>query len=293
MKVFFRLGIILILLAILISGCSAEKAVLEKPDLDFDDGMVDFANRTQYLTIDQNGIKATLYYEVTGRYFKGSMENMTKYDIRGIRIEFIDAEGRTIAQSIEVDVPAKDISEVISGSSSGVFDQWSARLKFTQGLPVEKIESDPVITAGERMIDGKLVNLDSDIMKKYEVFDVKPNRGVEHKGYVYAGRHQSYKLEENGMTVDLRYSVEQSGFIGTICNNNGKTKYNFGIHVVFGNGKKTGSFSISSLSQGECLDIGMGSLDWDDFEIYRPNIQYFGIDSTYDFEKKASVRDLF
>ena len=140
--------------------------------------------------------------------------------------------------------------------------------------------------------NGSMVNLEANLMKYYENYSVRKNGGVWIRGETYAGRHQSYMLEENGLIVYVSYMYEHRAIAGTISNVTEKDITNISLKIIYDEENESDIMS-TSVKAGQTKNIGFKSISWEDFEIYRPVIRRVGFYSKTESKPRVVINDLF
>lgn len=290
MKRFICLFLI-ILMAVASGSCTEKKEVIERPDLNLDgEHNSGFASKYQFIQIDHKGVSVVVYYDPHDKQFIGSYTNTTKKEIENISIEILLDSGEIYGVTEPVVLGPGEAEELVLKESGLIFNGWSANLS-SEGKQNKK--EPPVVKIADRMQDGQVVNLESNLMKVYKEFDVIKNEGIEYYGNIYAGRHQSYRLEDFGMVVEIQYLYDNMAIGGTITNTTDKTISSIGLKVIYDGEDRISTTDVPSLKPGEVRKIGFNSISWKDFEIYRPDLRRYGYYSGEERNPEIEINDVY
>lgn len=280
--------VLLILIPVISSGCSENQNIIEKPDLKID-GIGGYAGKVHYLTIKKAGLKCILYYSITDYTFAGILENTGKKDAEGILISINDNDGNLLTEIAVENIKGSSAIEIDEVKVVKDFEAWTVDLQFEgKGNDAEQ-----VTIIDDRISGGKLVSFDSILIKEYKEFVVRKNQGTNYRGHMYAGRHQKYILEEGKLVVEIKYDYNTLTFSGTVSNTGKITQGYFGIHLLFNTGEMTEVYGCTSLKPLSVKEFRFEPVDWREFEIYRPIIEYYGSYIEPDMKTSVEIEDVF
>ncbi len=296
MKKIFALCMALLMTLILMvsSGC-ANRDSIERPDLVIDSWAdTGYANKGEYVQLDQSGIKAVLYYDLTNKNFHGTLENTNTKKLEEISVEFqLDTESAVI-KTMPVDLDSEQVAVIDSVVIEDVFEEWKVVLRFDESKLRKKDISKLSVKINSRVQDGKKVFLDTSLMKQYDKFTVKANKGVVIKEEYYAGRHQLFRLKESGLVIEVKYDANASAVGGTIKNDTKAPISHIELRVGYDGVQYSENIKISYLKPGERQAIYFPSISWESFEVYRPMFLIIGVKTfNDDTDRSVEIEDIF
>jgi hypothetical protein len=270
-------------------GCKKDTVELVRPDINLsrskDTGL---ASTSQYITITHKGISAFVYYDMVKERFVGNILNTLKEPVSNITVEFLLETGESW-KTQPVMLEAGQVEEVNLAVGTDEVSWWKATLESNSTY---RNNSKPGILIDDMFKNGSMVNLEANLMKYYENYSVRKNGGVWIRGDTYAGRHQSYMLEEDGLILHVSYMYEHRAIAGTISNVTEKDITNISLKIIYDEENESDVMS-TSVKAGQTKNIGFKSISWEDFEIYRPVIRRVGFYSKTESKPRVIIKDLF
>lgn len=299
MRKHFKFSIFVILLLVfLITGCQEgmSRPKTGKPSLELVFGSeLMYSDRTQYMVLKQADIEVTAYYDLADREFVGIVKNTGRKVKKNIAIEFTLDDASEIVTSKSFDLESDSVEKInaIPATHLFKFKYWTARIIFDEMYKLSKKESKVEIYTYPLLKDGVYVNLEMDLMKYYDWYDVEKDEGVKFKNKIYAGRHQSYYLKKGPLEINAEYNYLARAVMGTVTRVKSDHLTDYYIKLYYDEDKEPLTVNPGLLKTNATEEFAFKSMDWEEFEIYRIELYYYMPYGQEQPPKQIEIKDIF